>query len=323
VVHGGVTLHTDTLRRVGARGDNCCLTWAADGSQITTMDDGNWLEAEDKYHFRIYRLKGGPDDFTREDFPGFPDFVMGEGSWFGYGICSVDGQLYCFVSRCPKNHWSVPYRGMKLLTSRDNGATWYRVNRRGEERLIAPRDEARNIVDAEEMFFLEEYPVEGAGGVAYPFSYCAIVQNGQDNSAARDDYIYIYSPNGAEVHRLLLARVRKDSIGVRDSWEYFQAWKDGEPVWTGDILERGAVHVFPEVNAEGGRFGWYSWLPSVVWNPGLGLLHHGQRGDDGWEGNVGFSGRLLRQLGARGVEESGILVLGEPLRALDGILLHR
>ncbi len=270
----GVTFHRETVRRVGGKGesgDNWCMTWAQDDSKFASMDDGNWLGEQPTYNNHLYRILGGPDDFTREDVPGYPQFVFNEGGWFGYGLVSIDGALYSFVSKCPRNHWSGPFRGVKLLKSTDQGRTWYRVDRWGGERLLGPWDEARYAVTVEEMFFLEEGGLEGHGQVAYPFSYCAFVQHGQDNRAARDDYVYIYSPEGARNSHLLLARAPRQALGNRASWEYWRRWDGGAPVWTDDLFQRGVLHVFPETDEAGHCFGWYSWLPSVVWNPGLQL----------------------------------------------------
>ena len=125
----GVIFHRDTLFRSDGEGDNWCITWAADDSQITSMDDGNWLSGEYGYHNHLYRILGGPEGFTREDIPNYPQFAAGKGSWFGYGITSVDGILYSVISKTPENHWSGPFRGIKLLKSPDNGQTWYRVDR--------------------------------------------------------------------------------------------------------------------------------------------------------------------------------------------------
>ena len=110
----GVTFHLDTLRRVGHHGDNWCHTWAADDTIIASMDDGNWLDGADRgWNNHLYRLYGGPDEFAREDLPGYPQFVFNEGGWFGYGICALDGALYSFVSKCPQNGWSGPFRGVQ------------------------------------------------------------------------------------------------------------------------------------------------------------------------------------------------------------------
>ncbi len=267
----GVTFHKDTIFRSDTHGDNWCITWAADGSQITSMDDGNWLGSEHSYHNHLYRVIGGADGFSREDIPKYPQFASGTGSWFGYGITSVDGILYSVISKTPANRWSGPFRGIKLLKSPDNGHTWYRVDRHGNEREMGPWDDARNDVNADEMFFLEEFGLPHEEQEAYPFSYLDFVDHGKDNSLARDDYLYIYSPEGSHVNKLLLARVRKDKIGIRNAWEYFAKYENAGPVWTSDIQERGYAHIFPEKSHDGDYFGWYSWLPSVVWNQGLKL----------------------------------------------------
>ncbi len=82
----GVVFHKDTLFRSDGRGDNWCLTWAADDSQVTSMDDGDWLSAGHRFHNHLYRIVGGPDDFQRQNIPQYPDLSGTEGSWFGYGI---------------------------------------------------------------------------------------------------------------------------------------------------------------------------------------------------------------------------------------------
>ena len=266
----GVHFDREHIYRSDNRGDNWCITWAADGSQITSMCDGNWLGGERSYHNHLYRITEGPDDFSREDIPGYPQYVWGTGSWFGYGMLSVNGVLYSAVSKTPANRWSGPFRGIKLLRSPDNGRTWYRIDRIGGRRRIGPKDDARNEVNPEEMFFLEEFGLKHDKQPAYPFSFVDFVQCGRDNAAAKDEYVYIYAPEGAHAHKLLLARVHKSRIGVRSEWEYFTRYEEGQPVWTSDIRRRGYVHVFPEKSRDGRYFGWYSWLPSVVWNEGLG-----------------------------------------------------
>jgi hypothetical protein len=270
-VPAGIRFHRETLRRVGHTGDNWCITWAADGDQVTSMDDGNWLNGPHSYNNHLYRVIGDADNFTRADVPGYPQFYFNEAGWFGYGICSVDGTWWCFVSKCPQNHWSGPFQGVKLLKSSDAGATWYRVNQNGEERLLKPLDPARYSVDADEMFFWKDEGVEAQGGTAYPFASCAFAQRGMDNRAARDDFVYVYSPEGARPYELLLARAPKQSFGKRVTWEYFSGWRGGEPQWNAELGGRVPVHRFPDSDGEGAVLGWYSWLPSVVWNESLGL----------------------------------------------------
>lgn len=236
------------------------------------MDDGNWLDRQEgEYHNHLYRISGGPADFARHDLPGYPDFTRGVGSWFGYGIISVDGALYVAISKTPDPGWSGPFRGVKLLKSTDNGATWSRVDRHGGECPLTAMDETRNQVTAEEMFSLEESGRPHQTQMAYPFSYFDFVQHGRDHAAAPDEYLYIYGPEGAHAHQLLLARVEKQLLYQREAWQYFVNYDADEPIWTRNIEERRPVFVYPEKNRQGEYFGWYSWLPSVVWNEGLGL----------------------------------------------------
>lgn len=275
VIPTGITFHRDTLFRSSGRGDNWCMTWAADGSVITSMCDGDWFQSErldlatDGYHNHLYRILGGPRGFARRDVPGYPVLSGVEGSWFGYGIASVNGALYATVSKTPGSAWSGPFRGVKLLKSGDNGQSWCRVNRNGDIRQLAARDPARNLVNVDEMFFLEEFGLPHKQQVAYPFSFLSFAQCGRDHAAAKDGYVYTYSPEGAHAHHLMLARVAKECVGNRSTWEYLRGYEKGEPLWSANIQDRRPVHVFPEKSDDGHYFGWYSWLPSVVWNEGL------------------------------------------------------
>ena len=119
----GVEFHKETLKRLGSAGDNWCITWAEDGSQITSMCDGNWLGLDRSvgYHNHLFRIIGNADSFQRKDIPSYPDFSGETGSWFGYGIISIDGNIYATASKTPKTSWSGPFRGIKLLKSPDNG----------------------------------------------------------------------------------------------------------------------------------------------------------------------------------------------------------
>ena len=139
----GVTFHRDTLFRAPGRGDNWCQTWAADGSVVTSMCDGDWFQtvtnthidlSTEGYHNHLYRILGGPTAFTRRDLPGYPIFSGDAGSWFGYGIVSVGGTIYATAFRTPRPGWSGPFRGVKLLASEDEGRTWWRVDRHGGRR---------------------------------------------------------------------------------------------------------------------------------------------------------------------------------------------
>jgi len=275
----GVEFDLSTLTRVGHNGDNWCQTWAADDSVITAMDDGNWngTSGPPIYHSRLYKITGESNSFTKTEIDGYPYFDREGDGWFAYGTLSVDGVLYSLVSKTQGANWSAgPFRGMKLLRSYDSGDTWYRVDKNNQDRYLDPsnseaaRESRERLTDAE-MFFFEENGRDGKGRTAYPFGFATFVQNGQDHSASQDGYVYIYSPEGANSHQLLLARVLASQVGLRSAWEYFSGWDNGIAQWSSDIEERQPNLLLPEKNASGEYFGWYSWLPSVVWNPGLQL----------------------------------------------------
>src|SRR5688500_675686 len=116
--------HDTLLRTTKANGDNRCITWAADDSQITALGGGDFAGVGPG-HSRLVRIRDGADD--RDDVAGFPRFapsVEGAGSFFTYGVLSLDGVLYAASARTQRSGWSPPFRGIKLLASSDNGRTW-------------------------------------------------------------------------------------------------------------------------------------------------------------------------------------------------------
>jgi hypothetical protein len=267
----GVEFKRETLKRIGAKGDNWCITWTASGDQVVSMDDGDWLKPSLTYSNHLYRVIGEADDFKRADIAEYPNFKFGEKGWFGYGILSVDGALYSCVSKCAGDSWSGPFRGVKLLKSPKDDPKWYRVGAAGESKWLDPESNIRNSIVEDEFFFFEMSGREKYDGTAYPFSFCSFAQCGRDNSAARDNFIYIYSPEGSSSNELLLARVEKNQFERRDAWEFFSGRENGQLTW-GKLEERKPVVEFPATNSKGECFGWYSWLPSVVWNEGLQMF---------------------------------------------------
>ncbi len=276
----GVHFYKETLRRVGGSGetgDNWCVTWAKDGSQITSMDDGSWLDPMGSYHNRLYRISGDSDFNHNKDvsdvanYPGFLNNVgeSNEPGWYGYGVVSIGETIYSMVSLTSGTKFG-PFLGVKMVKSPDNGERWYRVNKQGKSKYMPP-----SVQDFEtapdEMFFNKEFGKEGHGRTSYPFVWLSFVQNGKAASASPDGYIYIYSPEGSDSSQLLLARVQEDKFERRSNWEFFKSWNGSTPVWTNDISQRGAVLKYPDKSKNHYYFGWYSWLPSVVWNEGLGV----------------------------------------------------
>jgi CubicO group peptidase (beta-lactamase class C family) len=73
---------------------------------------------------------------------------------------------------------------------------------------------------------------------------------GKDYAGARDDFVYIYSPDGDSAYRaadrMVLARVPKANIDEREAYEFFGGLgADGMPRWTKEIAGRRAVFSHP------------------------------------------------------------------------------
>lgn len=82
------------------------------------------------------------------------------------------------------------------------------------------------------------------------FGFPTFLNFGKDYAGARDEYVYVYSPDHDSAYeradRMVLARVRKDRIRDRQAYEFFVRLEDdGQPVWTQAIDERDAVFDYP------------------------------------------------------------------------------
>jgi CubicO group peptidase (beta-lactamase class C family) len=90
------------------------------------------------------------------------------------------------------------------------------------------------------------------GGWRFETSFgCPTFLNfGRNYAGARDDFVYIYSPESDSAYRaadrMILARVPKARITERAAYEFFAGvGESGMPVWTRDIAERRAVFHHP------------------------------------------------------------------------------
>ena len=214
IIPKGIVFQKNTLHREAKNGDNWCITWGADGHQYTAMCDGKgWDPHNAYYRTRTYRIKGEVDGFEVDLLEKFPKTENGT-PWYGYGISSIDGTLYHFISHTPQNRWSGPFRGVKLIYSPDNGNSWYRhdgVDVSGKKLSTDPNS----------MFFWQEDARKVYGDKACAFSTLSFAQMGQDNSKAMDDFVYTYSPDGPYTHHLNMARVHRDKIRDRSAYEFF------------------------------------------------------------------------------------------------------
>lgn len=277
----------ETIMRSGDRGDNYFMTWGEDGALYANQCDGRgWINEDgslrDYHNNVIWRITGGPvslsfkpepvvyPDYSRTGFTEIygpivsPDtaikFVppgkLRDGwNWYGYGIVSIEGNLYQFISHCGERYGWGWFDGSQLIWRPKGEEKWIRWN--GTD----AHDRDRWLINegGNQMMFFNEPNLA--------FSFISVLQFGQDYSKNKDGYVYFYSPEGKERSgNLNMARVKKEKITDRSNWEYFMELdEDGEAAWSKDIANRGIVHQFPE------GWGFYSWSPSVVWNEQIGL----------------------------------------------------
>lgn len=286
-----VSFNYETVTRKGNFGDNWCQTWAADNNIYTMLDDGNgW------WGFN-HHTKGFPDwqgsmciQISGDEFFSSTDVKKMEGwpknpassPFYAYGTVSVEGMIYVWLW---KSETKTSYRrpiANRLLYSPDLGKTFYRWN--GEKET----DETFAETDSTSFFFYKEDPTLKIDRDAYAFNWIAFCQNGKNNSLAKDDYVYMYSPEQKNIRELSVIRVHKNHILDKSKYEYFLEWNGENPKWTKNIKERGANLLYPECN--NGEWMWASWFPSVVYNPGLdlyimvsyGVTDPGKEYWDGW-----------------------------------------
>lgn len=78
------------------------------------------------------------------------------------------------------------------------------------------------------------------------FGHPSFLNFGKNYSGARDDFVYIYSPDSDSAYvaspNMVLARVPKDRIRVRQAYEFLKGPGTGkQPLWTTNLEERGPV----------------------------------------------------------------------------------
>ncbi len=270
-----VSFSKHTIKKYGdfKGGDNWCQTWAADDNIYTFLDDGfGFNRSKFRFNNVPVRISGEPNNFIAKELTdGYPEYEFG-GGYYGYGMISVDSTIYAFLSSSEIDGFSY-FHGNKLFYSEDFGKTWY--NHNGN-----PATEEKTSTDKNQVFFWHEDPVMKDSIEGYAFSWISFCQNGKNNMHAEeisDPYVYLYSPEPDECWKMNMARVHKNQIKDKSAYEYFKGYdQNNNPTWTPNIKQRGCVYEFPYEK----DWGWYSWLPSVVWNEDLGLyimVNYGSR----------------------------------------------
>jgi len=288
----GVNFKKNTIIRKGNYGDNWCQTWAADGNIYTMLDDGNgWWGSKEKllglpdWEGSMLLQISGNEDFNFEDvkkMPGWPINLVNS-PLYAYGTLAIDSIIYIWLWKSETDTWYKRPVGNRLLFTKDFGKTVYRWDGKLETHKTFQE------IDSSSFFFYKEDPHWHIDRDAYAFNWIAFCQNGKANSASKDDYVYMYSPEQDEPRNLAVIRVHKSSILDKSKYEYFKSWNGKQAEWTNDMKQRGTNLRFPDP-PEKHEWMWASWFPDVVYNQGLdmylmvsyGVTDLGKKFWDGW-----------------------------------------
>jgi uncharacterized protein DUF4185 len=188
------------------------ITWAADNNLYTSWGDGGGFggtDSDGRVSLGFARIEGTPENFIGHNVWGGKN--PENPARFGgkaLGMISVDGILYA---------WIFTQNGIeiKLAWSSSLGKTWQLVN---------------------DWKFPEDNFV--------PFSF---LNFGKDYAGARDGYVYVYGGPWSGGANQYLARVPKDQIKNRTSYEFFKGLDaNSNPIWTSDITQRRPVYTDPD-----------------------------------------------------------------------------
>jgi len=215
----------ETITHAAEGSDNWPITWADDDNLYTAYGDGWGFEpkTEKKLSLGLARLAGGPEDFKGTNIRSETGERVGQGAAGpkASGMLCIDGVLYMLVRNTAN---------AQLAWSNDHAKTWHWSDWKFDTSFGAP----------------------------------TFLNFGKDYAGARDDYVYIYSTDSDSAYepsdRMVMARVPKDQLRTRRSYEFFAGLTpDGRPRWTARLRDRAAVFVNPASCYRSG----------ISYNPGL------------------------------------------------------
>jgi CubicO group peptidase (beta-lactamase class C family) len=201
----------DEIIRRASGSDNWPITWADDDNLYAAYGDGWGFEpkTKEKLSLGIAKITGSPPDFSGTNIRSETGERKGQGAEGAKasGMLCVDGVLYMLVRNTGNS---------QLAWSADHGKSW----------------------------------TWSAWKFTTSFGAPTFLNFGKNYAGARDDFVYIYSHDSDSAYepadRMVMARVPKNDIRNRASYEFFKALDgSGRPIWTENISERGAVFVNP------------------------------------------------------------------------------
>jgi CubicO group peptidase (beta-lactamase class C family) len=193
--------------RMAEGSDNWPMTWADDGHLYSAYGDGWGFEpkVEKKLSLGLVRVEGNPPNVRGVNIRSDDAERVGQGAdgVKASGMLMVGDVLYLLVRNAGN---------AQLAWSEDHGKTWTWADWKWTTSFGCP----------------------------------TFLNFGKNYAGARDEYVYVYSLDSESAYepadRMVLARVQKDRIVDRQAYEYFTRLNaEGEPSWSRNIEERGAV----------------------------------------------------------------------------------
>lgn len=209
--------------------DNWPMTWADDDNLYAAYGDGFGFDpkVDKKLSLGLAKISGNAADFQGTNIRSNTGEQVGHGriGKKASGMLMVNGTLYMWVRNANGNG-----EESQLAWSNDHALTWTYSDWRFSNSFGCP----------------------------------TFLNFGRNYQGAKDDFVYIYSPDDKDAYKpadqMVMARVVKNQISVRAAYEFFKGLDShGKPVWVKDITGRGPVFSNP---AGCGRSG-------ITYNPGL------------------------------------------------------
>jgi hypothetical protein len=201
-----------TIVRRARGSDNWPITWGDDDALYTAYGDGNGFQP-----FVPEKLSLG---FAR--VKGSPVEIVGE------NIRSSSGEQ--------KGEGPSGRKASGLLMI--DGTLFMWVRNAGNSQLAWSTDHATTWTWADWKF-------------TESFGCPTFLNFGRDYAGARDNFVYVYSPDVNTAYEvadnLVLARVAEDRIRERDAYEFFvRVESNGDVTWSREIADRGALFSNPD-----------------------------------------------------------------------------
>jgi CubicO group peptidase (beta-lactamase class C family) len=197
----------ETIVRKAKGSDNWPLTWADDGHQYTAYGDG-W----------------GFEPFVPKKLSlGFARIEGGPTDFKGINVRSSSGERSGDGAKAKKASGILCVGGVLYLWTRNAG----------NAQLAWSKDHGKTWEWADWKWTTS-------------FGCPTFLNFGKDYAGARDEWVYVYSPDVDSAYqpadRMVLARVPKGKITERAAYEFFKGIDEKQrPLWSKEVADRGAV----------------------------------------------------------------------------------